>query len=185
MKKLSLSEIAEEEKKQQTQQEAIAAQKKERFVKLTFLIATEGTETEPNYFNALKSELEHSNRFNIDIAVQGKGKSTTALVNKIIRQIKYNNQEYDRLWAVFDKDDFNDFDAAIKLASENGISCAWSNERLVSISWKKPFAKLSTKTIPMLYTTTPKAPLIFTPTRKISGMRSKPLKEQRYSKRSF
>lgn len=128
MKKLSLSEIAEEEKKQQTQQEAIAAQKKERFVKLTFLIATEGTETEPNYFNALKSELEHSNRFNIDIAVQGKGKSTTALVNKIIRQIKYNNQEYDRLWAVFDKDDFNDFDAAIKLASENGISCAWSNE---------------------------------------------------------
>ncbi|MCK9183504.1 MAG: RloB family protein [Fibrobacteraceae bacterium] len=128
MKKLSLSEIDEEEKKQQAQKEAIAAQKKERFVKLTFLIATEGTETEPRYFNALKSELEDSNRFNIDVVVQGKGKSTTNLVNKIIRQTKYNNQEYDRLWAVFDKDDFNDFDAAIKLAGENGINCAWSNE---------------------------------------------------------
>jgi hypothetical protein len=128
MKKLSLSEIAEEEKKQQAQQEAIAAQKKDRFVKLTFLIATEGTETEPNYFNALKNELKQSNRFNIDVVIQGKGKSTTALVNKIIRQIKYNCQEYDRLWAVFDKDDFDDFDDAIRLAGENKINCAWSNE---------------------------------------------------------
>lgn len=127
MKKLSLEEIAKEEELhvQRIEQES---QPKERFVKLTFLIATEGTQTEPNYFNALKAELEKSNRFNIDISVQGKGKSTTALVGKVHRQIAFNNQEYDRVWVVFDKDDFPDFDEAIQQAAEYKINCAWSNE---------------------------------------------------------
>jgi len=127
MKKLSLEEIAQEEKihAQRIEQES---QAKERFVKLTFLIATEGAQTEPNYFNALKTELEKSNRFNIDISVQGKGKSTTALVSKVHRQIKYNHQEYDRVWVVFDRDEFPDFDEAIQQAAEHKINCAWSNE---------------------------------------------------------
>ncbi len=127
MKKLSLEEIAQEEElhAQRIEKES---QPKERFVKLTFLIATEGTETEPNYFNALKTELEKSNRFNIDISVQGKGKSTTALVSKVHRQIKYNHQEYDRVWVVFDRDEFPDFDEAIRQAAEYNINCAWSNE---------------------------------------------------------
>ena len=109
MKKLSLEEITQEEElhAKRIEQES---QPKERFVKLTFLIATEGTQTEPNYFNALKAELEKLNRFNIDISVQGKGKSTTALVGKVYRQIKFNNQEYDRVWVVFDRDEFPDFD---------------------------------------------------------------------------
>lgn len=127
MKKLSLEEIAKEEELhvQRIEQES---QPKERFVKLTFLIATEGTQTEPNYFNALKTELEKSNRFNIDISVQGKGKSTTALVGKVHRQIAFNNQEYDRVWVVFDRDEFPDFDEAIQQATEHKINCAWSNE---------------------------------------------------------
>ena len=72
MKKLSLEEIAKEEETrvQRIEQES---QPKERFVKLTFLIATEGTQPEPNYFKALKTELEKSNRFNIDISIEGKG----------------------------------------------------------------------------------------------------------------
>ena len=127
MKKLSLEEIAKEEELhvQRIEQES---QPKERFVKLTFLIATEGTQTEPNYFNALKKELEKSNRFNIEVSVQGKGKSTTALVGKVYRQMEYNNQEYDRVWVVFDRDEFPDFDEAIQQAAEHKINCAWSNE---------------------------------------------------------
>lgn len=127
MKKLSLEEIAQEDRlhARRVEQES---QKKERFVKLTFLIATEGTKTEPNYFNALKAELEKTNRFSIEIVVQGKGKSTTNLVNKVYRQIEFNHQEYDRVWAVFDKDDFDDFDEAIQFAKVHKINCAWSNE---------------------------------------------------------
>lgn len=127
MKKLSLEEIEQEEvlHAKRIEQES---RPKERFVKLTFLIATEGTQTELNYFNALKKELEKSNRFSINISVQGKGKSTTALVGKVHRQIKYNHQEYARVWVVFDRDEFPDFDEAIQQAAEHKINCAWSNE---------------------------------------------------------
>ena len=40
----------------------------------------------------------------------------------------HNFKEFDRVWAVFDKDDFNDFNDAIRLAHKNHILCAWSNE---------------------------------------------------------
>lgn len=127
MKKLSIEEIAKEEeiRVQRIKQES---QPKERFVKLTFLIATEGTQTEPNYFKALKTELEKSNRFNIEISIEGKGKSTTALVSKVRRQIEFNHQEYDRVWVVFDRDEFPDSDEAIQQAAKHNINCAWSNE---------------------------------------------------------
>ena len=70
MKKLSLEEIEQEEvlHAKRIEQES---QPKERFVKLTFLIATEGTQTEPNYFDADKEELEKANRFSTVISVQG------------------------------------------------------------------------------------------------------------------
>lgn len=126
MKKLSVEQIAQEEKLRAAA--PVVEPRKERFVKVTFLIATEGTKTEPNYLKALKKELEATNRFNIDISIEGKGKATTALVNKVIRQIDNCNQEYDRVWAVFDKDEFDDFDEAISLAQSKKINCAWSNE---------------------------------------------------------
>lgn len=126
MKKLSIKEIALEE--QLHTAKLVLGFSKDRFVKVTFLIATEGTKTEPNYLKALKKELEATNRFNIDISIEGKGKATKALVNKVIRQVENCNQEYDRVWAVFDKDDFSDFDEAINLAKSKHINCAWSNE---------------------------------------------------------
>ena len=126
MKKLSAEQIAQEEKLRAPK--PATGTPRERFVKVTFLIATEGTKTEPNYLNALKEELEATNRFNIEVSIEGKGKATKALVNKIVRQIENCNQEYDRIWAVFDKDEFDDFDEAISLAQSKKINCAWSNE---------------------------------------------------------
>ena len=126
MKKLSAEQIAQEEKLRAPK--PATGTSKERYVKVTFLIVTEGTKTEPNYLNALKKVLEATNRFNIEISIEGKGKATKALVNKIVRQIENCNQEYDRVWAVFDKDEFDDFDDAISLAGSKNINCAWSNE---------------------------------------------------------
>ena len=126
MKKLSIEQIAQEEKLRAPKPTTGAP--KERYVKATFLIATEGTKTEPNYLNALKKELEATNRFNIEVSIEGKGKATKALISKIVRQIENCNQEYDRVWAVFDKDEFDDFDEAISLAENKNINCAWSNE---------------------------------------------------------
>ena len=96
MKKLSVEQIAQEEKLRAPK--PATGTSKERYVKVTFLIVTEGTKTEPNYLNALKKVLEATNRFNIEISIEGKGKATKALVNKIVRQIENCNQEYDRVW---------------------------------------------------------------------------------------
>ena len=36
--------------------------------------------------------------------------------------------KFDRVWVVFDKDDFNDFNEAIALAGRKGFMAGWSNE---------------------------------------------------------
>ena len=105
MKKLSLDETAQEETRC-TQQIKLQARRETRYVKRVILIATEGKGTEPNYFKALAKTLEKK-RFVINATVEGKGKSTRNLVEKVHRQVVYNNQCYDSVWVVFDKDSFD------------------------------------------------------------------------------
>lgn len=58
------------------------------------------------------------------------GRSTCALVKKteeIRERLERQRQlKFDRVWGVFEKDDFNDFNEAIALAGRKGA--AWSNE---------------------------------------------------------
>lgn len=94
-----------------------------------FLIVCEGECTEPNYFKELVS-----NRFSVvrSEEIIGEGRSTCALVMKteeIRARIERKRQlTFDRVWVVFDKDDFKDFNEAIYLAESKGFNAAWSNE---------------------------------------------------------
>ncbi len=94
-----------------------------------FLIVCEGACTEPNYFQALIKDKYSEVR---DEEIIGEGKSTCALVKRAlqIRQEleKKRQLTFDRVWVVFDKDDFNDFNEAITLAANNSLQCAWTNE---------------------------------------------------------
>lgn len=97
----------------------------------TCLIITEGTETEVNYFNNIKQIINERFRKreiqeNYPIKVEGKARSTSVLVNEAIK--RKNRENFSDVWVVFDKDDNTDFNEAIKLAEENGIKVAWSNE---------------------------------------------------------
>lgn len=97
----------------------------------TCLIITEGTETEVNYFENIKKIINNRYRNreiqeNYPIKVEGKGRSTSVLVNEAIK--RKNRENFSKVWVVFDKDDNSDFDEAIKLAKENNIEVAWSNE---------------------------------------------------------
>ena len=94
-----------------------------------FLIVCEGTKTEPNYFNALVQGSMSDVR---EVNVQGVGMGTVALI-KETKAIKHdlekkNNMQFDRVWVVFDKDDFQDFNQAIAMAKELVYGSAWSNE---------------------------------------------------------
>ena len=54
--------------------------------------------------------------------------STTRLLKKA-KSIRSGTQiPFDRCWLVFDKDDFKDFNKAIREATDAGFAVAWSNE---------------------------------------------------------
>lgn len=112
--------------------EAKTARKRKENVReklVRFLIVCEGTKTEPHYFEALINNHISEIR---DVEIEGEGRATVALVDRT-QEIKVelerkNAMSFDRVWVVFDKDDFNDFNDAIKKAKKLGFKSAWTNE---------------------------------------------------------
>lgn len=96
-----------------------------------FLIICEGIQTEPNYFNGLKHEINKKYGRKVDVLipsidVKGTGMNTVSLINYAKRVVNQANKMYGQVWVVFDKDDYADkqFNAAIQ---ECDYNVAWSN----------------------------------------------------------
>jgi hypothetical protein len=85
-----------------------------------------GGETEEIYFNHYKDKHKRDLQ-SVSIKVVAYKKSNPMAVTQAAMAQK---ADYDEVWAVFDKDDFTDFDEAIRLALINGINCAFSNEAI-------------------------------------------------------
>ncbi len=85
------------------------------------LIVCEGENTEPSYFNQFRST-------SAKVKSVGEGYNTLSLVNRAIALAHQGN--YDQVWCVFDKDDFNDndFNSAIQIAEANNFGVAYSNQ---------------------------------------------------------
>lgn len=96
-----------------------------RNVAVSFLIVCEGEKTEPQYFTSLIKDRVSRVR---EVDIQGEGRGTVSLVKQALSLVEKSSTEYDRVWVVFDKDDFEDFNQAITLANSKKIHCAWSNE---------------------------------------------------------
>lgn len=94
-----------------------------------FLIVCEGSKTEPQYFEALINKHVSTVR---EVHIQGEGMGTVALVDQAqairLSLERSNSMKFDRVWVVFDKDDFGDFNEAIRKAGRFGMRSAWSNE---------------------------------------------------------
>ena len=94
-----------------------------------FLIVCEGKKTEPNYFKAFIDNRWSEVK---EIKVAGCGCSTCQLINeakKIREKLERERPvSFDRVWLVFDKDEFKDFNKAIEDAKKEKMNCAWSNE---------------------------------------------------------
>lgn len=87
----------------------------------SFLIVCEGTETEPKYFEKFRVP-------GLVVKTEGTGRNTMSLVREALRL--RDEDEYDQVWCVFDKDDFliEQFENAIQIARENGMKVAYSNQ---------------------------------------------------------
>ena len=83
----------------------------------TFLIVTEGAQTEPNYFKGLVKSLTGCDADKVrEVDIQGKGRSTGSLVDEAERIVNRSTKNYDNV------------DEAINLAERKGYHVAWSNE---------------------------------------------------------
>ncbi len=99
----------------------------------SYLIVTEGKKTEPLYFKGLQRAIEDSVGGHIHvetpfISVSGRGSSTMKLIELTEKTIKKSNIIYQNVWVLFDKDDFYDFDRAIKEGEKRGYHIGWSNQ---------------------------------------------------------
>ncbi len=69
------------------------------------LIVTEGTDTEPNYFETVREIINDKYRNRIVLKVEGKGDNTLNLFEKAKESAKGPN-DYKHVWLVYDTDDF-------------------------------------------------------------------------------
>lgn len=99
----------------------------------SFLIISEGEETEPIYFNSFGQLIKDTIGGNIEtvkipyLTVAGKGRSTMQLLSEVEKIVSKSRIIYQYVWVLFDKDQFDDFDEAINLGIEKGYYVAWSN----------------------------------------------------------
>lgn len=89
--------------------------------KPSILIVCEGENTEPSYFNQFRIT-------SAKVKSVGEGYNTVSLVIRALALSQQGN--YDQVWCVFDKDDFNDndFNSAIQIAVANNFGIAYSNQ---------------------------------------------------------
>ncbi len=92
-----------------------------REIKPRFLIVCEGTKTEPNYFGAFRVPKDV-------IDIRGLGENPSRLVQSAKNFAE--QEEYDQVWCVFDRDDWTeeDFNHAIRSATSYNFKIAYSNE---------------------------------------------------------
>jgi len=99
------------------------------------LIVSEGTDTEPAYFESLKKRIESKYRGRIFLDISGKGDNTLSLFNRAVNDVSKSNIIYKHVWLVYDKDDFpaEHFDRTAQLClssstDETAFHAIWSNQ---------------------------------------------------------
>lgn len=70
------------------------------------LIITEGTDTEPAYFGAMKEIINSTYSDRIHLGVHGTGDNTLSLFQKAKNMVESSVNGYKHVWVVYDTDDF-------------------------------------------------------------------------------
>lgn len=83
-----------------------ARSKKRRINPEYHLIITEGTDTEPKYFEAIKNEINNNYRDRISFVIEGAGDNTVNLFYKAKAKAESSPNGFKHVWVVYDTDDF-------------------------------------------------------------------------------
>ena len=104
-----------------------ARKSKQRPLRDTFWILCEG-KTEKKYFDEIKQEVARG--FGSQIKIKTEAVCPNRIVNRAFALIQQKKQNTNQIWCVFDKDQYDDFDEAIKQARAHPnrkIHVAYSN----------------------------------------------------------
>ena len=97
----------------------------------SFLIVTEGERTEPLYFRGIQKLIKEKVGGMVDVIevplidIHGEGCATGKLIEITEKIVKEANVIYQNIWVVFDKDDFEDFNQAIKDGIDKGYKIGY------------------------------------------------------------
>lgn len=103
------------------------------------LIVTEGTKTEPRYFDGLRKDINRLYKGRISIVIEGvgQGANTLTLLERAQKIVEKEPDKYKHVWLVYDKDDFPKYDfdntyfkckALSNCNSSVTFHSLWSNE---------------------------------------------------------
>ena len=99
------------------------------------LIVTEGTKTEPAYFEAIKNEINRRHPQKIQLQIEGAGLNTVSLFEKAKALVAISPNVYKHVWIVYDTDDFpaehiNEVQNLCEINSneETEYHALWSNQ---------------------------------------------------------
>jgi hypothetical protein len=99
------------------------------------LIVTEGTETEPQYFSAIRDVINRQYRDKIQLDIFGEGDNTLSLFEKAKRRVLENPNGYKHVWVIYDTDDFpaDHINRTAELCNQNSTAetqfhAIWSNQ---------------------------------------------------------
>jgi hypothetical protein len=118
---VSKKELRAQQRRERKRGDKLARAVPSMEVKPTILIVCEGRNTEPSYFNQFRLSTA-------TIKSIGEGFNTVSLVQRAIQLA--GEREYEQVWCVFDKDDFEevDFNQAIAIAENENFGVAYSNQ---------------------------------------------------------
>lgn len=99
------------------------------------LIVTEGTKTEPQYFQAVRDIINRQYRCKIQLDIFGEGDNTLSLFEKAKSRVSQNANGYKHVWIVYDTDDFpaDHINRTAELCAQNSTDdiqyhAIWSNQ---------------------------------------------------------
>lgn len=99
------------------------------------LIITEGTKTEPYYFQGIKDRINRDYHERIHLEIEGEGTNTIRLFEEAKRIVHESPNGYKHVWIVYDTDDFpsENINKVDELCKENSTAectyhAVWSNQ---------------------------------------------------------
>lgn len=99
------------------------------------MIVTEGTDTEPAYFGAIRDVINSQYREKVRLDICGEGDNTINLFRKAKQNVADSPNGYRHVWVVYDTDDFpaEHIDKVVELCRENSneeteYHAVWSNQ---------------------------------------------------------